>query len=162
MTESKMTNIKKTFYKSILLFFVVCWSSSAQKDYKLWLQYNKVDHTALKSEYLSTINEIVSLGKSETAKIAFTELQLGLNQMLDKKYQNNSTITGGHNIIIGAKEFLTAEIQKEIGNFNQINDEGFIIKSISVKNKKQLVITAKTDIGVLYGVYSFLRLLQTN
>ena len=157
-----MTNIKKTFFKSSLLFFVVCWSSSAQKDYKLWLQYNKVDNDNLKTEYLSTIKEIVSLGKSETSQIAFTELQSGLDEMLGKKFENKSTIAGDHNIIISSKESLTPEILKEIGNFDQINEEGFIIKSISIKNKKQLVITGKTDIGVLYGVYSFLRLMQTN
>ncbi|WP_456312009.1 alpha-glucuronidase family glycosyl hydrolase [Pseudomonas shirazensis] len=157
-----MTYIKKTFFKSILLFFVVCWSSSAQKDYKLWLQYNKVDNADLKTQYLSTIQEIVSLGKSETAKIAFTELQSGLDDMLVKKFENKSTITGDHNIVIGSKESLSSEIQKEVGNFDQINDEGFIIKSISIKNKKQLIITGKTDVGVLYGVYSFLRLMQTN
>ncbi|OXB06994.1 alpha-glucuronidase family glycosyl hydrolase [Flavobacterium pectinovorum] len=157
-----MTYIKKTFFKSILLFFVVCWSSSAQKDYKLWLQYNKVDNDNLKTEYLSNIKEIVSLGKSETSQIAFTELQSALDEMLGKKFENKSITTGDHNIIIGSKESLAPEIQKEIGNFDQINDEGFIIKSISIKNKKQLVITGKTDIGVLYGVYSFLRLMQTN
>jgi len=157
-----MTYIKKTFFKFILLFFVVCWSSSAQKDYKLWLQYNKVDNANLKTEYLSNIQEIVCLGKSETAKIAFTELQSGLDKMLEKKFENKSTITGDHNLIMGPKELLTPEIQKEIGNFDQINDEGFVIKSISIKNKKQLIITGKTDIGVLYGVYSFLRLMQTN
>ena len=157
-----MTYINKTFLKSILLFFAVCWSSSAQKDYKLWLQYNKIGNADLKTQYLSTIQEIVSLGKSETAKIAFTELQLGLNEMLGKKFENKSTVIGDHNIIIGSKESLTPEIQNEIGNFDQINDEGFIIKSISIKNKNYLVITAKTDIGVLYGVYSFLRLMQTN
>jgi len=157
-----MTYIKKTFFKSILLFFVVCWSSSAQKDYKLWLQYNKVDNANLKTEYLSNIQEIVSLGKSETAKIAFAELQSGLDEMLEKKFENKPTITGNHNIIMGSKELLTPEIQKEIGNFDQINDEGFVIKSISINNKKQLIITGKTDVGVLYGVYSFLRLMQTN
>lgn len=157
-----MTYIKKTFFKSILLFFVVCWSSSAQKDYKLWLQYNKVDNDNLKTEYLSNIKEIVSLGKSETSQIAFTELQSGLYEMLGNKFENKSAISGDHNIIISSKEFLTSEIQKEIGNFDQINDEGFIIKSISIKNKNHLVITGKTDVGVLYGVYSFLRLMQTN
>jgi alpha-glucuronidase len=157
-----MKHLKKNFLSSIIFFVAVSWSSSAQKDYKLWLQYNKVENVGLKTEYLSSIKEIVSLGKSETAKIASSEFQSGLYQMLDKKYENKAAISGDHNIILGSKEFLSPEIQKEIGNFDQINDEGFIIKSISIKNKKQLVITGKTDIGVLYGVYSFLRLMQTN
>jgi alpha-glucuronidase len=157
-----MKHLKKNFFQSILLFIAVCWSSSAQKDYKLWMQYNKVDNANLKTEYLSSIKEIVSLGKSETAKIALTELQSGLDEMLDRKFQNKPTISGERNIIMGSKEILTSEVQKEIGSFDQINDEGFIIKSISINNKKQLVITGKTDIGVLYGVYSFLRLMQNN
>lgn len=157
-----MKHLKKNILSSILFFMAVCWSSSAQKDYKLWLQYNKVENANLKTAYLSSIKEIISFGKSETAKIASSELQSGLEQMLDKKYENKTTLIGDQNIIIGSKEFLTAEIQKEIGNFDRINDEGFIIKSVSIKNKKQIVITGKTDIGVLYGVYSFLRLMQTN
>jgi len=157
-----MKHLKKNVLNSILFFIAVCWSSSAQKDYKLWLQYNKVENKNLKTEYLSGIKEIVSLGKSETSKIASSELQSALEKMLDKKFEIQSTITGDQNVIIGSKELLTAELQKEIGNFDQINDEGFIIKSISIKNKKQLVITGKTDVGVLYGVYSFLRLIQTN
>ncbi|QSB26356.1 alpha-glucuronidase family glycosyl hydrolase [Flavobacterium sp. CLA17] len=157
-----MAHLKNKLLQFISLFFIVCWSSSAQKDYKLWLQYNKVANANLKTEYLATIKEIVSLEKSGTVKIAFTELQSGLEEMLGKKFENNSVITGDHNIIIGSKEFLTPEIQKEIGDFDQINDEGFILKSISIKNKKQLVITGKKDIGVLYGVYNFLRLIQTH
>ncbi|TCN50711.1 alpha-glucuronidase [Flavobacterium circumlabens] len=157
-----MAHLKNKLLQFISLFFIVCWSSSAQKDYKLWLQYNKVANANLKTEYLAAIKEIVSLEKSGTVKIVFTELQSGLEEMLGKKFENNSVITGDHNIIIGSKEFLTPEIQKEIGNFDQINDEGFILKSISIKNKKQLVITGKKDIGVLYGVYNFLRLIQTH
>lgn len=157
-----MKHLKKNFLRSTLFFIAVCWSSSAQKDYKLWMQYNKVENATLKTEYLTAIEEIVSLGKSETSKIAFKELQSGLDAMLGKKFENKSATSGVYNIIIGSKESLTSEIKKEIGNFDQINDEGFIIKSISIKNQKQLVITGKTDIGVLYGVYSFLRLLQTN
>jgi alpha-glucuronidase len=157
-----MKHLKKNVLSSILFFIAVCWSSSAQKDYKLWLQYNKVENTNLKTEYLSGLKQIVSLGRSETSKIASSELQSALEEMLDKKFEIQSTITGDQNIILGSKELLTAELQNEIGNFDQINDEGFIIKSISIKNKKQLVITGKTDVGVLYGVYSFLRLIQTN
>jgi len=157
-----MTPIKKTFFKSILLLFAVCWSGSAQKDYKLWLQYNKITDADLAGEYLSNIQGIASFENSETIKIACAELQLGLGEMLGKKFENKSIIERDHNIIIGSKESLGPEIQKEIGSFDSINKEGFIIKSVSLKNKKQIIITGKSDVGVLYGVYSFLRLMQTN
>ncbi len=151
-----------TLLRYVFWFLLVSFSASAQKDYKLWLQYSKVANDDLRAEYLSNIQGIVSLGNSETVKIACSELELGLGEMLGKKFENKSIITGDNTIIIGSKESLGSEFQKEIGNFDQINEEGFIIKSISLKNKKQIVITGKKDIGVLYGVYSFLRLIQTN
>jgi len=157
-----MTQLKKFFFKSILLLFVVCWSASAQKDYKLWLQYNKIAEADLAAGYLSNCKGIVSLGNSETIKIACTELQLGLGEMLGKKFENKSIIEGDRTIIIGSQESLGSDIQKEIGSFDQINKEGFIIKSISIKDKKHIVITGKSDVGVLYGVYSFLRVIQMN
>ncbi|MCD0468748.1 alpha-glucuronidase family glycosyl hydrolase [Flavobacterium sp. JAS] len=157
-----MTQIEKTFFKSILLLFAVCWSGSAQKDYKLWLQYNIITDPDLAREYLSNIQGIVSFGNSETIKIACAELQLGLGEILGKKFENKPITEEGRNIIIGSKESLGPEIQKEIGSFDLINKEGFIIKSVSLKNKKQIIITGKSDVGVLYGVYSFLRLIQIN
>ncbi|MFC2138852.1 alpha-glucuronidase family glycosyl hydrolase, partial [Bacteroidota bacterium] len=43
-----------------------------------------------------------------------------------------------------------------------INDEGYLIKTQAINNKKATIITAKTDVGLLYGTFAFLRLLQTN
>lgn len=157
-----MRPIKNIFFSSVVLFFVVCWSASAQKDYKLWLQYNKITNADLKAEYVANIQGIVFLGNSETAKIACTELQLGLDEMLGKKFEKKSIANGDYSLIVGSKESLGSEIRKEIGNFDQINDEGFMIKSILLNKKKHIVITGKQDVGVLYGVYSFLRLIQTN
>ncbi len=157
-----MTPLKKIFFKCTLLLFVVCWSASAQKDYKLWLQYNEITGADLATEYFSNCKGIVSLGNSETIKIARTELQLGLGEMLGKKIENKSIIEGDRTIIIGSQESLGFDIQKEIGSLDTINKEGFIIKSISLKNKKHIVITAKSDVGVLYGVYRFLRLMQSD
>ena len=59
--------------------------SSAQTDYKLWLQYEKVQDAKLVSEYQSTINGIVALDNSETIQAATKELQLGLSGLLGNK-----------------------------------------------------------------------------
>ncbi len=39
--------------------------------------------------------------------------------------------------------------------------EGFIIRSVNYQGKNIIIITANNDIGVLYGSFHFLRLLQT-
>ncbi len=153
---------KKHLFIIPIFLLLFSFKTMAQKDYKLWLQYDKKTNSELVSKYLSDVQGIVSLGNSETSKIASKELEVGLSEMFGNKIGIKSKIEGDQNIIIGSKELLSAEIQKEIGNFDQINEEGFIIRSISLKGKNQIVITGKKDVGVLYGVYSFLRLVQTN
>ena len=39
--------------------------------------------------------------------------------------------------------------------------EGYVIRSVSINQRPAIVIAANTDIGVLYGAFHFLRLLQT-
>jgi alpha-glucuronidase len=43
-----------------------------------------------------------------------------------------------------------------------LGKEGYLIRYVKLTNKNILLITANSDIGVLYGVFHFLRLLQTN
>jgi alpha-glucuronidase len=43
-----------------------------------------------------------------------------------------------------------------------LGQEGYLILSIVVGGKKCIVISANSDIGLLYGTYHFIRLLQTN
>jgi len=158
-----MTCIKKNSLPLLALFFVISWTASAQKDYNLWLQYNKISNTQISSEYNAEIKGIVSLGNSETSKIWLNELELGLNAMLGNKVVVKSKLEDDNVIIVGSKSVLTSEIQKLVeSDFEKINDEGFIIKSILLKNKKHILITGKKEVGVLYGVYSFLRQLQMN
>jgi len=145
----------------VFLFLCISFSALGQKDYKLWLQYDKITNSKISSEYNAALKGIVSLGNSETSKIAANELESGLQNMLGNTLLIKSKLEGDHNIIIGSKASLNSEIQNAIAaDFDKINDEGFIIKSISIKNKKQIVISGKNDIGVLYGVYSFLRWIQ--
>lgn len=44
----------------------------------------------------------------------------------------------------------------------KVGDEGYVIINNIINNKKAIVITANSHIGVLYGVFHFLRLLQTH
>ncbi|CAD0007761.1 alpha-glucuronidase family glycosyl hydrolase [Flavobacterium chungangense] len=147
----------------ILLVFIISSSAIAQKDYKLWLQFDRITDTRLASEYRSRLQGIVSFGNSETSKIATKELETGIFNMLENKPDVLSEIKGENKIIIGSRAVLNSEIQKSISSdFDKINEEGFIIKTILFKNKKHILITGKKEVGVLYGVYNFLRLLQTN
>ncbi|WJS96740.1 alpha-glucuronidase [Flavobacterium johnsoniae] len=149
--------------KLVFLFFLISFSASAQKDYKLWLQYNVVNNSALVSEYKNNLGGIIVLGNSETIRIAQKELQTGFENMLGTILEIKPNIKGENNLIVGSQLDLSSEIKSELQvDLDKINNEGFIIKTISLKNKKQIIITGKNDVAVLYGVFNFLRILQTN
>ena len=158
-----MMYIEKRF---LLFYFLILMSSltaSAQQEYKLWFQYDKVQDDALVSLYRSKINKIIALGNSKTIQVSSKELQLGLSGLLGNPISIEQDSNTENALILGSKSFFDTTIQEKLKkDFEQINDEGFIIKTIEIKGKNQTVITAKTDIGVLYGVFNFLRLIQTN
>jgi alpha-glucuronidase len=150
-------------FRFVFLFILISFSAWAQKDYKLWLQYNVLDNSAMASEYKNNLKGIVVLGNSETITIAKKELKAGFLEMLGNIPEINSDIKGENNLIVGSESSLNAEVKKEVqSDFDKINKEGFIIKSISLKSKRQIIITGKNDIAVLYGVFNFLRILQTH
>ena len=147
----------------LLSFLMLSFNLSAQVDYKLWLQYAKVQDPKVASEYQSNISGIYALGNSETIQAATKELQLGLSGLPGNTMTSPQNSDSESVLLFGSKNFLNEDILKNLKNdFDLINEEGYIIKTIQVKDKKHIIITGKTDIGVLYGVFNFLRLLQTN
>ncbi|MFA9192636.1 alpha-glucuronidase family glycosyl hydrolase [Flavobacterium sp. FZUC8N2.13] len=146
-----------------LSFLIAPFNISAQEDYKLWLQYKKVQDTKIASNYQSKINGIYALGNSETIQAATKEMQSGLSGLLDRTIALQQNTNSENLLILGIQSSLDEAILKNLKNeLDLINNEGYLIKSIQLKNKKHILITAKTDIGVLYGVFNFLKLLQTN
>lgn len=157
---SRLTYVFSLFLIPLLLF---CINSSAQADYKLWLQYKKIEDSKLASEYKSKINGIFALGNSATIQATSKELQSGLSSLLDTKIQTQQDINGENTLVFGSKSSLNEDIIKNLKNeLDQVNNEGYLIKTFSLNNKNHILITGNTDIGVLYGVFNFLKLLQTN
>ncbi len=157
---SRLTYVFSLFLIPLLLF---CINSSAQADYKLWLQYKKIQDSKLASEYKSKINGIFALGNSATIQATSKELQSGLSSLLDTKIQTQQDINGENTLVFGSKSSLNEDIIKNLKNeLDQVNNEGYLIKTFSLNNKNHILITGNTDIGVLYGVFNFLKLLQTN
>jgi alpha-glucuronidase len=158
--------MKQPLFLYILLqlsFLIAPFNMSAQEDYKLWLQYKKVQDSKIASSYQSKINGIVALGNSETIQVATKEIQLGLTGLLGYEVSLQQNMNTENKLILGNQSSLDEAVLKNLkSEFDLINNEGYIIKTIQLKNKKHILITGKTDIGVLYGVFNFLKLLQTN
>ncbi len=147
----------------VFVFCLVCMKSVANNGYDLWLQYRFIQNKELRSNYQSNIQKLIPVGNSESIKVGFKELKSALNGMLGSEFLSEAHNEDANTLLFGSEKNLSENIRIQLGNaFNEINNEGFIIRSFSIKGKKYIVISGKTDVGVLYGVFNFLKLLQTH
>jgi alpha-glucuronidase len=147
---------------SLILLLISLHSANAETGYELWLRYHPIKNNELKNSYRSALNFIVAEGKSQTIEIAVNELQNGTYGLLQKKLIIHTSLTASGTVIIGTPQHSTI-IQKNITKDQLIKagDEGFIIVTKIINGKKCTLITGNTDVAVLYGVFHFLKLLQT-
>jgi alpha-glucuronidase len=152
--------VKKCVF--IVLAILFCVNAQAENGYELWLRYVKVNDQALFDNYRSLLKQLVFPGNSETIKAAQKELQMGLQGLLEVKLPVSQTVNTDNTLLIAnaaelpasAKQLFTADL-KNLGN------EGYLIRASRINNLQTIVITANSDIGVLYGVFNFLKLIQT-
>lgn len=143
----------------ILLFILVSTGLRAEDGYRLWMRYDRIsDHSLLRS-YQHTIRGIRIEGSSPTLDIVRKELEDGLSSMLDKNIRSSSTLFTG---VVIAGTFDSPALQSLQPHGTLTSAEGYIIRQVTLGKKKVIAIAARSDIGVLYGAYHLLRLMQTH
>jgi alpha-glucuronidase len=143
----------------VFIQFFIILSLKAEDGYRLWLRYDKITNSQVAAQYIKTISAIQFAGNSPTLNIAKEELLNGLTGLLGKKISTDTDA----GILVGTpvnSAIIRATISANELTF--LGKEGFIIRTIKTALKNKIIITANTDIGVLYGVFHFLRLLQTH
>ena len=147
----------------ILLIATSCCRNLYSEDgYRLWLRYDKIDNATLLEEYRNATGQLVIEGTSPTMQAVRKEVELGLSGLLDIEITFADKPLPGNVLIIG-----TPSSSKMIKSLN-INDklkilgnEGFYIFTTNTGKFNATIVTANSDMGVLYGTFRFLQLLQT-
>src|SRR4029078_1221307 len=146
--------------KRLLIIFIILLPAllKAEDGYDLWLRYKKISNNSLLDQYKKQITSPVVLGSSQTTAIIKTELSKAFSGLTGLSYKilsspdKSSVFIAG---IVSTSTIISSIVTKD--ELNLIGGEGFIIKTKPGKT----IITANTDIGVMYGVFHFLRLMQT-
>ncbi|QEE50993.1 alpha-glucuronidase [Flavobacterium alkalisoli] len=142
---------------SILLFpFLLI----ANDGYDLWLNYRKIENKALLDKYNGAFNDYYIKGNSETLKAAENELKLAFSGLLGTEPKLLNSIENGC-IVLATKNESVLKGHISAKDYDKLGNEGFIIKSVKINNRNCTLISANTDIGVLYGVFHFIKLIQT-
>lgn len=154
---------KLKFLTAILLTLTLIVNYTFADDgYRLWLKYDKISDAQLLEQYRSQIKNIIFEGNSEILNAAKEELTNGLSGLLDEKINNTDKILDGL-LLAGKYNDIKTLYDLNLDNRLQpLGTEGYLISSQEVDGKKITIITANEDTGVLYGVFNFLKLLQTH
>lgn len=145
---------KISFVLTFILFNTLI--THADNGYKMWLRYAPIQNKQVKKEYIKYCGNISAAGENEILSSAINELQTGISEMLGISAE--TTINASEGIFIGTLEKLPTQFKITPEKTDELNSDGYIINT----NAKRIIITSKTEAGVLYGVFHFLRLMQMN
>ena len=129
----------------------------AEDGYDLWLRYRPMEAGA-QGQYRPLATGVVSEGASPSLDAAKSELLRGLSGLLDRSVSTGAVTDGA--VVIGtpATSPLLAGLKLPLAG---LGNEGYLIRSTALNGHAVTVIAANSDIGVLYGSFAFLRLIQT-
>jgi alpha-glucuronidase len=129
----------------------------AETGYDLWLRYQPVE-AAWKARYAPRVTHY-TVAARPTLIAAADELRRGFEGMLGYPLVWRETVMGDGAVVLGTgKSQMIAPLGLPLG---QLGAEGYLIRSATIGGKRVTVIAANDDVGVLYGVFRFLKLMQT-
>jgi alpha-glucuronidase len=146
----------------IVPVLLVTPESRADDGYELWLKYRRIDNVQLLTHYREAIASVVLPGESQTLRIIRSELKRSLDVMLaiGMRYREVAAQENALMIATPARSDVVRQMERE-GKLRDLGDEGYRIASVLQGNNTLTVIAANSEIGLLYGTFHFLRILQT-
>ncbi len=140
----------------ILLVPLACATSatSAASEKDAWLRYIPLDSkTARTYQWLPDVIE--EPRDSAVLTSAREELVRGVKDMLGRDMRIKTAVGKQSAFLIGKFSDLTESLPN-MKPTEELGPEGFWIKTILQQNRRIVVITGGSDVGVLYGVFQFL------
>lgn len=131
----------------------------AEDGYALWMRYAPLE-PALAADYHTRLAEVVAPDQTPTQRAAREELERGLTGLTGSAPRMHIAAAIDASLVIGTPQSSTliAPLRQEI---DALGDEGYLLRQTRIDGRNVLLVAAPRDIGVLYGVFHLLRLLQT-
>jgi alpha-glucuronidase len=147
-------------------------TASAEDGYPLWLRYLPIEGR-WRARDRRSVTELIDtrapLGPgrpgamtppSPTLRAAQAELLRGLTGLLGRAPRLSADVTSDGAVLFGtpASSALVKHLALPLAS---VGAEGYLIQSVVLDGHRATVIAGNTDLGVLYGAFRLLRLLQT-
>jgi alpha-glucuronidase len=154
-------SIRQYFHVTLTLACLFFFSGlKAEDGYDLWLRYEKITDAEKLSGYRNLIKGWFVDRNSATADVTRKELQRALSGLLGQPMPESGLGIEG-NVIAGT---INSPSLSGLGlktKLQALGNEGYTIFTGVVQGKRSIIIAGNDDIGMLYGVFHFLKLLQT-
>jgi alpha-glucuronidase len=141
-------------FRLAIFLVVISLFAKADDNYRLWLKYDRLDYKIAK-QYLD-FNSVFIGGNSATLHASKDEIIRGLVGLLGKKLVSSNILANGSIALIKSSDLQKYKLKAVVPT----DPEGFVILSQTLAGKKITLISSKTDVGILYGTYAFLRKMQ--
>ena len=139
------------------LLLMTAPAARAEDGYDLWLRYKPVEASA-KGAYAARAAAIARTRDAPTMKVARAELERGLMGLVGKPASAGAGTRDGVILLGAASDPAIAKLDLPL---KSLGEDGYLIRTLPVNGKATTVIAANRDIGVLYGVFRYLELIQT-
>lgn len=153
--------MKKIIIIIFLFSALIMHTLHADDGYRLWLKYDQISNPLKLQTYKKLIKGWMCFGESSTMAVAKKELHTGLEGLLGSTVPEVDSLVNG---IVIAGIYKSSPLLKKLNLSNRLINKSqgsYIILNTRLDEKQAIIITANEDTGVLYGVFHFLRLLQT-
>jgi alpha-glucuronidase len=147
------------FLAAMLLSLAAPAAAQTEDGYDLWLRYRPLEAQA-QERYANFGTQLVIGEKSPTADAAAGELQRGLGGLLGRPLRIAPRIDRDGAILLARPDSSPAIAALALPR-RKLDDEGFAIRSATIDGRRVTVVAAYTDIGLLYGAFRLLRMVQT-
>jgi alpha-glucuronidase len=140
--------------RAVALFFAlvmsVCGGAHGEDGYDLWLRYKPLPASAL-TYYRSHATEIDGDCSTATQRAACDELQRGLSPLLGQAIPIRE-------VPVSSERDGAIVLARTAG---AAGGDAYAIRSQHIGGHRVTIISARQDIGLLYGAFAYLRLVQT-
>jgi len=142
------------------LALMACSAGARAEDgYNLWLRYAPLE-PVLAADYATQLGEVVAPDQTPTLRAARDELVRGLTGLLGTAPRIQNESSAGHVLALGTPQ-SSALIAPFREGLESLGEEGYLLKRTRRDGRDMLLVASRSDIGVLYGTFHLLRLLQT-
>jgi alpha-glucuronidase len=127
-----------------------------KESYAAWLQYKNIEDNDLANEYKRWCSSLHVLGNSLVIESAKKELLRAISSMLGLEPESDLEPKQS-GLVLASKDSIGNLVDVD---FDQLNDDGYVIKTVETDENNTIFLVGKTDTGVLYAAFHFLRLMQ--